>query len=115
LCKSNLQLNPLTTLPAGEGIYVPVQSLDLANLLKNPVDSKLGKISFEKNDPNVQSGVYKPYSGPLPFPMNKTLNRRRENSNLSRSYEQEFGKYYQGTSGLDLFDFVYLNYNQTNN
>jgi len=110
--KSNLQLNPLTTLPAGEGIYVPVQSLDLANLLKNPVDSKLGKISFEKNDPNVQSGVYKPYSGPLPFPMNKTLNLRMENSNLSRSYEQEFGKYYQGTSGLDLFDFVYSTTNQ---
>ena len=52
--KSNLKVNPLTTLPIVEGIYVPVQSLDLANLLKNPVDSKLGKISFEKNDPNVQ-------------------------------------------------------------
>ena len=110
--KSNLQLNPLTTLPAGEGIYVPVQSLDLANLLKNPVDSKLGKISFEKNDPNVKSGVYKPYSGPLPFPMNKTLNLRMENSNLTKSYEQEFGKYYQGTSGLDLFDFAYSTTNQ---
>ena len=110
--KSNLKVNPLTTLPIVEGIYVPVQSLDLANLLKNPVDSKLGKISFEKNDPNVQSGVYKPYSGPLPFPMNKTLNLRMENSNLTRSYEQEFGKYYQGTSGLDLFDFVYSTTNQ---
>jgi hypothetical protein len=110
--KSNLQLNPLTTLPTGEGIYVPVQSLDLANLLKNPVDSKVGKISFEKNDPNVISGFFKPYSGPLPFPMNKTLNLRMENSNLTRSYEQEFGKYYQGTSGLDLFDFVYSTTNQ---
>ena len=110
--KSNLQLNPLTTLPTGEGIYVPVQSLDLANILKNPVDSKVGKISFEKNDPNVISGFYKPYSGPLPFPMNKTLNLRMENSNLTRSYEQEFGKYYQGTSGLDLFDFVYSPTNQ---
>jgi len=110
--KSNLQLNPLTTLPAGEGIYVPVQSLDLANLLKNPVDSKLGKISFEKNDPTVKSGVFKPYSGPLPFPMNKTLNLRMENSNLSRSYYQEYGKNYQGTSGLDLFDFVYSTTNQ---
>ena len=109
---SNLQLNPLTTLPAGEGIYVPVQSLDLANLLKNPVDSKLGKISFEKNNPNVTSGVFKPYSGPLPFPMNKTLNLRMENSNLNRSYQQEFGKYYQGTSNKDLFDFVYSPTNQ---
>jgi hypothetical protein len=86
--------------------------LDLANLLKNPVDSKLGKISFEKRNPDVQSGIFKPYSGPLPFPMNKTLNLRMENSNLTRSYEQEFGKYYQGTSGLDLFDFAYSPTNQ---
>ena len=109
---SNLQLNPLTTLPAGEGIYVPVQSLDLANLLKTPVDSKLGKISFEKNEPNVQPGVYKPYAGPLPFPMNKELNLRMENSNLTRSFYQEFGEYYKGTSNLDLFDFVYSPTNQ---
>jgi hypothetical protein len=110
--KTNLKLNPITTLPVGEGIYVPVQSLDLTNLLKSPVDSKVGKISFEKNDPNVISGFYKPYSGPLPFPMNKTLNLRMEDSNLTRSYEQEFGKNYQGTSGLDLFDFVYTPTNQ---
>jgi hypothetical protein len=110
--KSNLKINPLSTLPVGDGIYVPVQSLDLANLLKNPVDSKLGKISFEKRNPDVQSGIFKPYSGPLPFPMNKTLNLRMENSNLTRSYEQEFGKYYQGTSGLDLFDFAYSPTNQ---
>lgn len=109
---SNLQLNPLTRLPAGEGIYVPVQSLDLANLLKNPVNSKLGKISFEKNDPTAISGVYKPYSGPLPFPMNKTLNLRMENSSLGRSYYEEFGKFYKGTSELDLFDFQYSPTNQ---
>lgn len=110
--RSNLEINRLTTLPVGDGIYVPVQSLDLANLLKNPVDSKLGKISFEKRNPDVQSGIFKPYSGPLPFPMNKTLNLRMDDSNLTRSYRQEFGKYYQGTSGLDLFDFVYSKTNQ---
>jgi hypothetical protein len=109
---ANLELNPLPTLPAGEGIYVPVLSLDLANYLKSPVDSKLGKISFEKNNPNVTSGVYKPYKGPLPFPMNKTLNLRMENSSLGRSYYQQFGKNYKGTSGLDLFDFNYSTTNQ---
>jgi hypothetical protein len=109
---STLGLSGLTTLPVGQGIYVPVQSLDLANLLKNPVDSKLGKISFEKNDPNATSGVFKPYSGPLPFPMNKTLNLRMENSNLNKSYAQEFGKFYKGTSNLDLFDFEYSPTNQ---
>jgi hypothetical protein len=33
---SNLQTNPLSTLPVGDGIYVPVQSLDLSSLLKSP-------------------------------------------------------------------------------
>ena len=107
-----LGMSGLTTLPVGQGIYVPVQSLDLANLLKNPVDSKLGKISYEKPDPDVQKGIFKPYSGPLPFPMNKEMNLRMENSNLNRSFYQEYGKYYQGTSGLDLFDFVYSPTNQ---
>ena len=110
--KANLKLNPLTTLPIGDGIYVPVQSLDIVNLLKKNVDSKLGKISYEKPDPDVQSGVFKPYSGPLPFPMNKEMNLRMENSNLNRSFYQEYGKNYQGTSGLDLFDFVYSPTNQ---
>jgi hypothetical protein len=105
--KANLQINPLTTLPVGQGIYVPVQSLDLANLLKTPVDSKLGKISYEKQEPSVKEGKFKPYSGPLPFPMNKALNLRMENSNLNKSYYEEYEKFYQGTSGLDLFDFVY--------
>lgn len=110
--KSNLLVNPLTTLPAGEGIYVPVQSLDLASILKTPVDSKLGNVIYERRNPSVQQGVFRPYSGPLPFPMNKTLNLRMENSNLNRSYYQEYGKFYQGTSGLDLFDFVYSPTNQ---
>jgi hypothetical protein len=44
--------------------------------------------------------------------MNKTLNLRMEDSNLNRSYYQEYGKYYQGTSGLDLFDFAYSPTNQ---
>ena len=107
--KANLQINPLTTLPVGQGIYVPVQSLDLANLLKTPVDSKLGKISYEKADvtSGITSGAFKPYSGEIPFPMNKALNLRMENSNLNKSYYEEYKKFYQGTSGLDLFDFVY--------
>jgi HPt (histidine-containing phosphotransfer) domain-containing protein len=110
--ESNLNLNPLTTRPVGDGIYVPVQSLDLLSILKTPVDSKLGKISFEKPDPTVKSGVFRPYSGPLAFPMNKELNLRMDNSNLGRSYYQQYGKYYQGTSGQGLFDFVYSPTNQ---
>jgi hypothetical protein len=110
--QSNLQLNPLTTLPVGDGIYVPVQSLDLSSLLKSPVSSKLGQISYEKPDPSVTSGIFRPYEGKEPFPMNKEMNLRLDNSNLGRSYYQEYGKYYQGKSGLPLFDFVYSKTNQ---
>jgi HPt (histidine-containing phosphotransfer) domain-containing protein len=112
--ESDLKLNPLTTLPVGTGIYVPVESLDLISILKTPVDSKLGKISFEKPDPTVSSGVFRPYSGPLAFPMNKEMNLRMDNSNLGRSYYQQYGKYYQGTSGQGLFDFVYSPTNKFN-
>jgi hypothetical protein len=109
---SNLQTNPLSTLPVGDGIYVPVQSLDLSSLLKSPVDSKLGEFLYEKPNPSVQKGIFRPYEGKDPYPMNKELNLRLENSNIGRSYNDEFGKYYQGTSGLPLFDFIYSPTNQ---
>jgi len=105
-----LPISQLPNLPPIQGIYVPIQSLDLASLLKTPVDSKLGQISFEKKEPSVVSGVFKPYSGPQPFPMNKALNLRLNTA--GQSFYQEYGKFYQGTSGLDLFDFVYSPTNQ---
>jgi HPt (histidine-containing phosphotransfer) domain-containing protein len=106
-----LNQNPLTPTSDG-GIYVPIQSLDFASLLKSPVDSKLGKISYEKPNPNADPGVFKPFSGPVAFPMNKELNLRLENNNNGRSFFKEYGKYYQGTSGADLFDFIYSPTNQ---
>ena len=110
--QSNLQLNPLTTLPVGDGIYVPIQSLDLSSLLKTPTDSKLGKVLYEKPEPSVSSGTFIPYSGQEAFPMNKEMNLRLNSSNLGRSYFQEYGKYYQGASQQPLFDFVYSQTNQ---
>ena len=108
---SNLNLNPLSTLPEGEGIYVPVQSLDIANILKNSVDSPLGKILYEFF-PVVVNPLFKPYGGKLPFSMNKALNERMDSSNLGRSFYTEYGKYYQGTSGQPLFDFEYTKTNE---
>ena len=110
--KLKLEINELPTLDPSQGIYVPIKSLDLASLLKTQVDSKLGKISFEKKDPSVQSGTFKPYSGPQPFPMNKEL-RLRLNS-TGQSFYKQYGKFYQGTSGLPLFDFMYSPTNQYN-
>ena len=109
---SNLTLNPLTTLPEGEGIYVPVESLDIANLLKNSVDSPLGQILYEAPEVTTQPGLLRPYGGKIAFPMNKELNLRMDSSNLGRSYYTEFGKYYQGTSGQPLFDFEYSKTNE---
>jgi len=109
---STLQLNPLSTLPVGQGIYVPVQSLDIASILKTSVDSKVGKIIYEKPLPSVQDGVFKPYGGKKPFPMNKTLNLRMDGANAGTSFYSEYGKYYQGISGQNLFDFQYSPTNQ---
>jgi len=109
---STLQLNPLSTLPVGQGIYVPVQSLDIASILKTSIDSKVGKIIYEKPIPNVQDGVFKPYGGKAPFPMNKTLNLRMDGANAGTSFYSEYGKYYQGVSGQNLFDFQYSQTNQ---
>ena len=80
--------------------------------MKTPVDSKLGKISFEKKEPSVQSGEFKPYSGPLSFPMNKAMQMRLNST--GQSFYTEYGKFYQGTSGLPLFDFMYSPTNQYN-
>ena len=110
--EANLQLNPLSTLPVGEGIYVPVQSLDLSSVLKSPIDSKLSKISLEKETPSVTPGKFKPYEGPLSYPMDRELALRLESNNVGKSYYQEFGKYYQGTSNQGLFDIMYSPTNQ---
>jgi HPt (histidine-containing phosphotransfer) domain-containing protein len=108
--KLKLEINPLPKLPEGEGIYVPVQSLDLASLLKTDLNDKLGQISFEKKNPTAQQGIFKPYAGPQPFPMNKEMRSRLDSG--GQSYYQQYAKFYQGTSGLPLFDFVYSPTNQ---
>jgi hypothetical protein len=104
---SDLQLTPLSTLPVGQGIYVPVQSLDIGSLLKTSVDSKTGQILYEKPEPTAETGVFRPYFGLDPYPMNKQLNLRMDGPNAGQTYYEEYQKYYQGTSGQDLFDFQF--------
>jgi HPt (histidine-containing phosphotransfer) domain-containing protein len=109
---TDLELNPLETLPVGQGIYIPIQSMDIASILKISTTSKVGKVIYEKQTPNVQTGNFLPYGGIRPFPMNKEFNQRLTGSNFSNSYKGEYGKYYQGVSGQDLFDFQYSPTNQ---
>jgi HPt (histidine-containing phosphotransfer) domain-containing protein len=109
---TDLDANPLETLPVGQGIYVPIQSMDIASILKISTTSRVGKVIYEKQTPNVQTGNFLPYGGIRPFPMNKEFNQRLTGSNFSKSYKGEYGKYYQGVSGQDLFDFQYSPTNQ---
>ena len=109
---AQLELTPLESLPVGQGIYVPVQSIDIASILKINTNSKLGKVVYEKPIPNVQPNEFRPYGGQKPFPMNKEFNQRLQGPNYSNSYKGQYGKYYQGVSGQDLFDFQYSETNQ---
>jgi len=109
---TELEISPLDTLPVGQGIYVPIQSMDIASILKVSTTSKVGKVIYEKQTPNVQTGDFLPYGGIRPFPMNKEFNQRLTGSNSSNSFKGEYGKYYQGVSGQDLFDFQYSPTNQ---
>ena len=109
---TQLELTPLESLPVGQGIYVPVQSMDIASILKINTTSKLGKVIYEKPAPSVQPNVFRPYGGLEPFPMNKEFNTRLTGPNYSNSYKGQYGKYYKGVSGQDLFDFQYSETNQ---
>lgn len=112
ITSQQLELTPLDTLPVGQGIYVPVQSIDIASILKISTNSKLGKLIYEKPQPNVVQNDFKPYGGLRPFPMNKEFNLRLEGPSATNSFKGEFGKFYQGLSGQDLFDFQYSPTNQ---
>ena len=109
---SELEINPLETLPVGQGIYVPVQSMDIASILKIDTNSKLGKVIYEKPTPSVLPNEFRPYGGVEPYPMNKEFYLRLAGFNSSNSYKGQYGKYYQGVSGQDLFDFQYSPTNQ---
>lgn len=111
---SDLRLKPISTRDAEDGIYVPVQSLDLLSILKSPINSKLSEITLEKVKPSIQDNLttYKPYEGKDPFPMNREMALRLETNNVGKSYYQEYGVDYQGISNQKLFDFVYSPTNQ---
>jgi hypothetical protein len=110
--ESTLNLNPLDTLPASQGIYVPLHMLDFGGLLKIPVNSIPGKIIFQKEQPNADDGIYRPYKGNLAFPMLKELNLRINSSNSNQSFYKTYGKYYQGDSNQKLFDFQFSKTNR---
>jgi hypothetical protein len=110
--KNNLELQPLPLQPVSQGIYIPIQQIDLFENLKYEPDSTFGKIYYEKIDPNTDD-IFINYGGGLEkFPMNKEIYERTTSENLGRSFWTEFGRFYQGASQKPLFDFQYTKTNE---
>jgi len=105
------QIGSMQQLPVQQGIYIPVQSLDFFGNLKNAPDTPVGKAYYEHSDPST-SEKFKPYGGDIAYPMNKELYQRMDATNVNRSYKQEYGKVYKGSSGQDLFDIQYTKTNE---
>lgn len=106
----SLYLQPIPLRPQQEGIYIPVNSIDFFSNLKQSPQTNFGKVYYEKEDPSADS-TFRPYGGPIPFPMNKQLFNLMTADNKDRSYSQINGKNYLGKSGQDLFDVQYTQMN----
>ena len=104
-------IGSMSQLPVQQGVYIPVQSLDFFGNLKNAPDSPIGKAYYEAFTPST-STEFKPFGGDVPYPMNKEIYQRMDGGNVNRSYKQEYGKVYQGTSGQELFDMQYTKTNE---
>ena len=107
----SLQLQPLPLQPQQNGIYIPVNSIDLFASLKQSPETNYGKIFYEAEQPSA-SERFRPYGGDIAFPMNKQLYSLMDSSNAGRSFSQVVGKNYLGESGQNLFD---VQYTTTNN
>jgi hypothetical protein len=105
------QIGSMQQLPVQQGIYIPVQSLDLFGNLKNSPTSAVGQAYYEASTPSTSTN-YKPYGGGIPFPMNKELYQRMDSTNVNRSFKQEYGQVYNGSSGQPLFDMEYTKTNE---
>jgi hypothetical protein len=81
----------------GPGLYIPVQSIDLFGVLKEEPNSKLGRISYEKDPIRVQQN---------PFSMNRELYQRITQESVS--YDTLNGQNYLGLSQQNLFDIEYV-------
>jgi hypothetical protein len=104
-------IGSMAQLPVQAGVYIPVQSLDFFGNVKKSPTSPVGKAYYEAFTPST-STEFKPFGGDVPYPMNKELYQRMDSSNVNRSFKQEYGKVYQGTSGQELFDMQYTKTNE---
>ena len=90
-CSQDQEFNP------NQPLYIPVRSIDLLSLLKKDPSDEKNKILYEKQSINV---------GSIPFAMNKELYNRIQS--LGTSFFNQYGQYYKGASGQNLFDIVFV-------
>jgi len=79
------------------GIYIPVESIDLFGLLKESPSNPITAFFYEKGTVNIQSD---------PFSMNRELYVRTQNG--GQTYQSQYGQNYLGKSKQPLFDFEYV-------
>jgi hypothetical protein len=87
-----------------QGIFIPLESIDLWGFLKEEPNSPFGKLFYEKNPISIQS---------KPFSMNREIYKRVQNQGIS--YSNDNGSDYRGTSQQNLFDFTFVNQDQQGN
>lgn len=90
-CSQDQEFNP------NQPLYIPVRSIDLLSLLKKDPSDEKNKILYEKQSINV---------GSIPFAMNKELYNRIQS--LGTSFFNQYGQYYKGASGQNLFDIEFV-------
>ena len=78
-------------------LYIPVNDIDLRELLKNDPSSKPWIFRYEKEGINV---------GSQPFSMDKELYNRLQNEGVP--FTAEYGSSYIGASGAGIFDIKYV-------
>ena len=78
-------------------LYIPVNDIDLRELLKNDPSSKPWTFRYEKDAINV---------GSQPFSMDKELYNRLQNEGVP--FTAEYGSSYIGASGAGIFDIKYV-------
>jgi hypothetical protein len=90
-CSQDQEFNP------NQPLYIPVRSIDLLSLLKKDPSDDKNKILYEKQSISV---------GSIPFAMNKELYNRIQS--LGTSFFNQYGQYYKGASGQNLFDIEFV-------
>lgn len=85
---------------SAQTVYISVKSIDLLGTLKIDPNSKSGKLLYEKNTQITPQ--------PQPYSLNRQLKNRIEQTD---SYFDQYGVYYNGSSGRPLFDIKFVEIN----